>query len=111
MGAEMMKGFGLSAKHLDCGMESHGEIPSSENDSNANTNQCCQNQFELIQLEVDQSLTHVNVDAPQMIFIAAFTQSFLLAQVLILAPVNTFSFDPPPIHSQDYTVLYQTFLI
>ncbi|GEO23735.1 hypothetical protein CQA01_42690 [Cyclobacterium qasimii] len=111
MGSEMMKGFGLSAKHLDCGMESHEEIPSSEKGSKAVSNQCCQNLFELIQLEVDPKLSIANADAPQMVFIAAFTHAFLLGQALVLSPVTSFSFDPPPIHSQDYTVLYQTFLI
>jgi len=111
MGYEMLKGFGLSAKHLDCGMDNHEEIPSSENDSNGVSNQCCENQFELIQLEIDQNLNVVNVGAPQMIFIGAFTQAFLFVQDLILVPVTTCSFDPPPINSLDYTVLYQTFLI
>ena len=111
MGSEMLKGFGLSAKHLECDMDTQKHNPLSENEQKESKDQCCQNQFELIQLEVDQNLKVVNVSAPQMIFIAAFTQAFLLDQVLVLMPVSISSFDPPPINPQDYTVLYQTFLI
>ena len=93
MGSEMLKGFGLSAKHLECDMDTQKHNPLSENEQKESKDQCCQ-----------------NVSAPQMIFIAAFTQAFLLDQVLVLMPVSISSFDPPPINPQDYTVLYQTFL-
>tara|TARA_R110002126_G_scaffold87143_1_gene209963 strand:+ start:8714 stop:9109 length:396 start_codon:yes stop_codon:yes gene_type:complete len=111
MGSEMLNNFGLSAKHLECDMDSQEHLPSSQNQQEESKDQCCQNQFELIQLETDQTLKVSELSAPQIVFVAAFTQVFLLAEELVFIAVSTNSFDPPPIPSEDYTVLYQTFLI
>lgn len=111
MGSEMLNDFGLSAKHLECDMDSQQHLPISQNEQKESKDQCCENQFELIQLETDQTLKVIDISAPQLVFVGAFTHAFLLAEELVFISISTNSIDPPPIQPEDYTVLYQTFLI
>ncbi len=107
----MLNAIGLSAKNLDCGMKNHPKSPSSEHGDLIDASDCCRNQFELVHNDSDQSLKVVKVHAAQLIFIASFTQVFILGQSPILDTVTTSSFLFPPLIPQDYTVLFQSFLI
>lgn len=111
MGLEMMAEFSLAVKHLDCGMNNHQQSPSSEHGDFKDANECCQNQFELVHNDGDQNLKAVNIDAAQLIFIAAFTQTFIFG----IAPTTTseqqFSFLIPPPMEKDFVILFQSFLI
>jgi len=111
MGSEMLNAIGLSAKNLDCGMIKHQQSPSSTHGDFTDASECCQNQFELFHSETEQNLKVISLDAPQLIFISAFTQVFILGQSPILDTDSTSPLTFPPLIKQDYTVLYQSFLI
>ncbi len=107
----MLNAIGLSAKNLDCGMNNHQQSSSSEHGDFKDANECCQNQFELVQNDSDQNLKVVQIDAAQLIFVAAFTQLFIFG----IDPVNSTEYShvfiSPPSIDKDYTVLFQSFLI
>lgn len=111
MGSEMMAEFGLATKHLDCGMQMQHKDRSSDTHHSIDPIECCQNQFELVQNDSDQNLKVVQIDAAQLIFIAAFTQVFVFG----IAP-DTTSEQPtphtiPPSIEKDLSILFQSFLI
>jgi len=111
MGSEMLNAIGLSAKNLDCGMNNHQQSPTSEHGEFKDANECCQNQFELVHNDGDQNLKVVQLDAGQLIFIAAFTQTFIFS----IAPTTTseyqFAFLTPPPIEKDFVILFESFLI
>lgn len=111
MGSEMMTAFGIATKHLDCGMDMQDDDNSSNSEQSIDASECCQNQFELVHNENDQSVKVLKIDAAQVIFIAAFTQTFIFG----IAP-NTLSQQPtphfsPPSIEKDFSILFQSFLI
>ena len=111
MGEETMNEFGLVTKHLNCGMDSEiSKIPE-HSERSIDSTECCQNQFELLQNDVEQSQKDVQLTAAHLIFITAFSQSFIFGVGPV--PSETFprSLSSPPLIKQDFTILYQTFLI
>ncbi|WPR77138.1 HYC_CC_PP family protein [Algoriphagus sp. NG3] len=111
MGSEMMAEFGIAIKHLDCGMGDPHKEESSDSERSVDPIDCCQNQFELVQNDNDQNLKVLQIDAAQLIFIAAFTQSFIFR----IAPASD-DWQPqpyliPPAVKKNLIVLFQSFLI
>ena len=111
MGEETMNEFGLVTKHLNCGMDTESLQNPSHSEQSIDPVACCQNQFELLQSDVDQSLKIVHLDTGQFIFIAAFTQIFILGIEPFPAEFSFTPFSSPPLIHQDFNILYQTFLI
>lgn len=110
MGEEMLSSFGITAEFLDCGMDDHSAIPSDHKGIKDNSN-CCENQFEVIQTDVEQILKDFKFSSAELIFITAFTHSFILGKELLLTENSNFSSLNPPFFKQDFTVLFQSFLI
>jgi hypothetical protein len=111
MGSEMMAEFGISTKHLNCGMESKNSDESSTADKSIDPIECCQNQFELVHNDGDQNLKVVQIDAAQLIFIAAFTQTFIFGIAPISSSEQPIPYNTPPSIEKDLSVLFQSFLI
>ncbi|MEP0712700.1 hypothetical protein [Algoriphagus sp.] len=110
MGSEMLNAIGLSAKNLDCGMK-HQKSSSSEEGGLSEANPCCQNSFELVHNDGDQQLKVLQLDSVQLIFVAAFTQSFIFGIELTSTEAYINPFISPPSIEKNYTVLFQSFLI
>ena len=111
MGEETMNEFGLVTKHLNCGMDSEiSKIPE-HSERSIDSTECCQNQFELLQNDVEQSQKDVQLTAAHLIFITAFSQSFIFGVVPAYSETFPRSLSSPPLIKQDFTILYQTFLI
>tara|TARA_R110000850_G_scaffold35022_4_gene93773 strand:- start:1528 stop:1905 length:378 start_codon:yes stop_codon:yes gene_type:complete len=111
MGSEMMAEFGLATKHLDCGMNPQQHDDSSNSHQSIDPIECCQNQFELVHNDSDQNLKVVQIDAAQLIFIAAFTQSFIFGIAPITSTEQPAPHITPPSIEKDFSVLFQSFLI
>lgn len=111
MGSEMLNAMGLSAKNLDCGMKHNQNASSSEHGDFKDANACCQNQFELVHNDSDQNLLVLQIDAAQLIFIAAFTQAFIFGIEPISTTNHSNTFISSPSIDKNYTVLFQSFLI
>lgn len=111
MGSEMFNAIGLSAKNLDCGMKHQPESPSSDHGDLSDAKECCQNQFELVQNDNDQNLKVVQIDAAQLIFIAAFTQTYIFGIAPITSTELPSPYTIPPSIEKDLSVLFQSFLI
>lgn len=111
MGSETMAAFGVTTKHLNCGMETEPKEKSSDSHQSIDPIECCQNQFELVQNESDQNLKVVQIDAAQLIFIAAFTQSFIFGIAPISSTEQPTPHITPPSIEKDFSVLFQSFLI
>jgi len=88
-----------------------GQTQQDNSSPEVNADDCCENQFELLQSETERNHNNLNLEAPSLIFVAAFTQVFILGQVVITANTYPTSITSPPLITQDYTILYQTFLI
>lgn len=110
MGSKMLNAVGLSAKNLDCGMN-HQKSTSSENGGLTISNACCQNSFEIIHSDEDQLLKDIQLNSVGLIFIAAFTQSFIFGIDPIVTEDFTHLIKSPPSIEKNYTVLFQSFLI
>tara|TARA_R110002020_G_scaffold191544_1_gene391338 strand:- start:454 stop:789 length:336 start_codon:yes stop_codon:yes gene_type:complete len=111
MGEETMNEFGWVTKHLNCGMDTEiSKIPS-HSERSIDAIDCCQNLYELLQSDVEQSHKAVQLSPVQLIFITAFSQVFIFGSEPI--PANTYSLhlSSPPLIKQDFAILYQTFLI
>ena len=111
MGSEMMAEFGIAIKHLDCGMGNPHKEESSDSKQSLDPIDCCQNQYELIQNDKDQNLKVVNTDAAQLVFIAAFTQSFIFKIAVTSDDRQPQPYLIPPTIEKDFSVLFQSFLI
>ena len=92
-------------------MKHQSESPSSDQGGLSNADECCQNSFELVHNDSDQNLKVIHLDAAQVIFVAAFTQTFIFG--IDAVPTTEYSnvFISPPAIDKDYTVLFQSFLI
>ncbi|MEP0713931.1 MAG: hypothetical protein ABJC55_18600, partial [Algoriphagus sp.] len=111
MGEEMLVKFGIATKHLNCGMKMDTSDDASESSKGIDPLECCQDQFEFFHQETERNLKNLSVDAPQLIFIAAFTQVFIFGVETLPAAYASSPSPSPPLIPQDYTVLYQSFLI
>lgn len=111
MGMEMMSEFGLAIKHLDCGMASQNPHESSDAHQSIIPDDCCQNQFELVHNDTDQTVKVLKVDAAQLIFIAAFTQSFIFEITPFIVTEQPKPYLTPPLIEKDFSILFQSFLI
>lgn len=106
-----MAEFGIVTKHLDCGMDMQEDDNSSNSNQSVDTSECCQNQFELVHNDKDLSIKVLKIDAAQVIFIAAFTQSFIFGIAPITITGQPIPHNTPPSIEKDYSVLFQSFLI
>ncbi|MCE7056041.1 hypothetical protein LZF95_15270 [Algoriphagus sp. AGSA1] len=111
MGSEMMAEFGIAIKHLDCGMGNSHEEELPDSEQSINPIECCQNQFELVQNDKDQNLKVLQIDAAQLVFIAAFTQSFIFNIAVTSDDRRPQPYLIPPTIEKDFNVLFQSFLI
>lgn len=111
MGSETMAAFGIATKDLNCGMETNVKEPSSKSGKRLDPIECCQNQFELVQNDIQQNFKSFSNNSVQLVFIAAFTHSFIFS----LAREDSFDHPPaclaPPSIEKDITILFQSFLI
>lgn len=110
-GMEMLSKLSLNASHINCGMEQ--KVPDCDsNDGKAHLKDsgCCDNEFEILHLEEDFSITKakLNVD---MVFAVALIHTFIFNASLEDSIDSSYSDYPPPFLEQDHQVLYQTFLI
>lgn len=111
MGSEMMAEFGLATKHLDCGMKTQHQDGSSDSHQSLDPSECCQNQFELVHNESDQNSKVIQIGAAQLIFIAAFSQTFIFGIAPTTTSEHQFAFLTPPPIEKDFVILFQSFLI
>ena len=106
----MLNAIGLSAKNLDCGMK-HQKSSSSEEGGLSEANPCCQNSFELVHNDGDQQLKVLQLDSAQLIFVAAFTQSFIFGIELTSTEAYINPFISPPSIEKNYTVLFPDLIL
>lgn len=111
MGSVMMAEFGISTKHLDCGMDMQNDDNSSNSNKSIDASECCQNQFELVHNDKDQNVKVLKIDAAQVIFIAAFTHSFIFGIAPIIITEQPTPKNTPPSIEKDFSVIFQSFLI
>jgi hypothetical protein len=111
MGSEMMAEFGIATKHLDCGMDMQEDDNSSNSNQSIDSNDCCQNKFELVHNDKDQNVKVLKIDAAQVIFIAAFTQTFIFGIAPTIITEQPIPHNTPPSIEKDFSILFQSFLI
>ena len=107
----MLSELSFKATHIDCGMEQKTpDCDSAEHHHNLKQKSCCDNQYELLQLDEDFSIVKsgLNLDLD---FTVAFVHIFIF-NALLLEPNSTGeAVYSPPVLKQDHQILFQTFLI
>jgi hypothetical protein len=112
MGSEFMHEFGLAVTHLNCGMETEETDHTTEpSEDTISVEECCENQFELLQNDSESQLKIQSISSPQFIFLEAFTNAFVFTKEIISNDFASNSPFAPPLIPQDFIVLYETFLI
>ncbi len=111
-GLEMLSELSLNASHINCGMEQKSHDCDSEEDhqNHFNSNNCCDNEFEILHMDEDFSITKASINL-HLDFAVAFAYTFIFSGSIV-EPIHTDLPDySPPILKQDHQVLFQTFLI
>lgn len=110
-GLEMLSELSLQANHIDCGMEEKTpDCSSEESHDHIKSKTCCDNEFELLQMEDDLNIVKSGLDL-HFDFALAFVHTFIFnGQV----QESTSSENPvytPPVLRQNHQILFQSFLI
>lgn len=110
MGHAMKSEIGFNQKHLDCGMKMPMDHSENEADNQQDSNSCCENITEHLQVDEDLQLKKLDIKLD-------FNFTLELIQVFAVGTdfsriesqeLPHYSFPPP---TQDLHVLYETFLI
>jgi hypothetical protein len=111
-GMEMMAEITLGEKHLSCGMaDDSPDSDCNEETATPEAHDCCKNHITKIQ--TDENFAKASFDLKlSKTFVATFVSVFILREVVITSTQKTFfaDYNPPPLE-QDFTILYETFLI
>lgn len=111
-GMEMMSEITLGEKNLSCEMDIPGPSSHCGNETDSSeAHDCCKNHITKIQTDDHFAKASFDVKLGK-IFVATFVSVFLLQEIEISSSEKTFfaDYNPPPLE-QDFTILYETFLI
>jgi hypothetical protein len=109
-GMEMISGITLGENPLSCGMETKADDCGNKKPVSED-HHCCKNQ--LTKVTTDDSFVKASFDLGlDKTFVAPFVSVFVLHEIEITSTEKIFfaDYNPPPLE-QDFTILYETFLI
>lgn len=98
----------LFEHELNCGMKMQ-ETVCEGTTATIKKKACCENHFDTYQVEDDFQSADIQLDL-HAAFVTAFVYSFLLPEGSVVEKTNFLAYSPP-LSQQDYTILYQAFLI
>lgn len=107
----MLSELALNASHIDCGMEQKApDCETNDGKLHLKAKGCCDNQFELLQMDNDFSISKASVNL-QLDFAVAFIQTFIFNSGIQETQSSELPYYTPPILEQDSQILFQRFLI
>lgn len=110
MGHAMNSEIGFGEKHLDCGMTMPMDHSENEADNDQDSNSCCENITEHLQVDDDVQLKKQDIKY-DLNFTVALIQIFVIGSDFFSIESEIPSQHPTPPPSQDLHVLYESFLI
>lgn len=107
----MLSELSLNASHIDCGMEKKApECESNDGSSHVKAKGCCDNEFELLQMDEDFSFSKASYNL-DLNFTIAFAYTFIFNSGFSHSLDSETPYYTPPILQQDPQILFQRFLI
>lgn len=99
--------MGLKASHIDCGMEQ--KTPDCDSDEDHQTHfksSCCDNEFELVNMDEDFSFAKAGINL-HLDFAVAFVHTFIFNGNIQETSIAEYSYYTPPILKQDHQVCFK----